>query len=75
MVANFKFKTADDVLKLVELAEALPFEVYVEQGHIYINAKSLIALYTLIDHNLTLVAPDSADPEVFANFLKQLKKA
>ena len=74
MIANFKFRTINDVVKLVELAESLPFEVYVEQDHVYINAKSLIALYTLINHDLTLVAPDGADPKKFANFLKQLKK-
>ena len=73
MVYATRLSTAEDAIKLNRLATAQSFNVTVTNGKtLVIDAKSLLALFTMIGKDVNLVAPDHASPEEFMDFVKKL---
>ena len=72
MVFPITLNNKKDILRLNELATKESFSLKVSNGSIIIDAKSLLALFSLIGKTVNLVAPDSADPERFMNLIKKI---
>ena len=72
MVFPIALNNKKDILRLNELATKESFNLKVSNGSIIIDAKSLLALFSLIGKTVNLVAPDSADPEKFMNLIKKI---
>ena len=72
MIFPITLNNKKDILRLNELATKESFNLKVSNGSIIIDAKSLLALFSLIGKTVNLVAPDSADPEKFRNLIKKI---
>ena len=73
MVKSIEIKSANDVEKLNDFACSCPFDVYVDNQSIVLDARSLLGLMTLIGRkNTNLVFPDHADPKEIMKHLDKL---
>jgi hypothetical protein len=72
MVFPITLNDKKDILRLNELATKESFSLKVSNGSIIIDAKSLLALFSLMGKTVNLDAPDSADPIRFKNFIKKI---
>ena len=72
MTYTIQIDDKDDIMKLSEIASQQPFEINVSKGLVTVNAKSLLALFTLIGEKVNLVAPDHADPQQFIDAVKKM---
>ena len=72
MTYKVQLDNKEDIIKLSEIASEQPFEINVSEGLVTINAKSLLALFTLIGKQVNLVAPDHADPQKFIEAVKKM---
>ena len=72
MTYTIQLDDKDDIMKLSEIASQQPFEINVSKGLVTVNAKSLLALFTLIGEKVNLVAPDHADPQQFIDAVKKM---
>ena len=72
MTYTVQLDKVEDIQKLSEIASEQPFEINVSKGCITVNAKSLLALFTLIGEKVNLVAPDHANPQEFMDAVKKM---
>jgi len=72
MTYTVQLDSTEDIMKLSEIASQQPFEINVSKGLVTVNAKSLLALFTLIGEKVNLVAPDHADPQQFIDAVKKM---
>ena len=73
MVYQIKLNSLKDARDLCNAALEYDGELNVNCGSISVNAKSLLALFTLIgSKNLNLVAPDHHNPEKFVEVIRKL---
>ena len=72
MTYTIQLDSTADIQKLCEIAAEQPFEINVSKGCVTVNAKSLLALFTLIGEKVNLVAPDHADPQKFIEAVKKM---
>lgn len=72
MVHPITLHSKEDVLNLNNLATKQKFNLSVSNGSIIVDAKSLLALFSLIGKTVNLVASDSADPVAFAAIINKL---
>ena len=73
MVFPITLNNKKDILRLNELATKESFNLSVSNGSIIIDAKSLLALFSLIGKTVNLVASDTADPAAFAAIVNKLR--
>ena len=72
MVYEIKLRNPKDVKNLNDAALDYEGELFVNCDSISVNAKSLLALFTLIGRkNVKLVAPDHHNPTKFAELVKK----
>lgn len=70
MVAkSIKFETKDDLLRFSELASQEDFNIYISTAYGQLDAKSLLALFTILGKEVNIVAPDHVSADKFKIFL------
>lgn len=73
MVFEIKLESPKDVVELNDAALDYEGKLSVNCGATSIDAKSLLALFTLIGRKgIKLVAPDHEDPKTFAEIVKRI---
>ena len=73
MVYPYKITSKEDLIKLSELACKENFTVYISTPYGQLDARSLLGLFTIIDQEINLVAPDHSCAEEFSKFLNKLE--
>lgn len=73
MVYPISVKTKEDVIRINRVASEQEFDMSIVNGTNIVNAKSLLALFTLIGHKAYLSAPDGLDPNYFLHLIKKMK--
>lgn len=73
MYKEVMLKTKDDIKHLSDLACKQPYEVYVhsDNDEVMIDARSLLALFTLVGKKCRIVVEDYVDPNMFAKFVRK----
>jgi hypothetical protein len=71
---NFPYKitTYEDVYKLNRLASHEDFTIYLSTSSEMFDAKSLLALFTLLGRDVNIIAPDRVDVRKFSKFIEKL---
>lgn len=72
MVKELDIKTPAQVQKINELASKQPYEVYLTNGTVMLDARSLLGLFTLIGQKAWVVAEDDVDPVRFGRLVKHM---
>ena len=71
MVKPIKFETKEDLYRFSELASHEDFNIYISTTYGQLDAKSLLALFTILGKEVNIVAPDHASAEKFNEFLSK----
>ena len=74
MVYPYKVETREDLVKLSELACKEDFPIYISTPYGQIDARSLLGLFTILNQDIHLVAPDHTDARDFHKFIDKLNK-
>jgi hypothetical protein len=75
MVQPVKFESKEDLYRFSELASKEDFNIYISTPHGQLDAKSLLALFTILGKDVNIVAPDHANAEKFRAFLEKYKRS
>ena len=75
MVTPVKFKTKEDLFRFSELASKQDFNIYIGTEYGQLDAKSLLALFTILGRVVNIVAPDHASADKFIKFLDEYNSA
>ena len=75
MVTPVKFKTKEDLFRFSELASKQDFNIYIGTEYGQLDAKSLLALFTILGREVNIVAPDHASADKFIKFLDEYNSA
>lgn len=74
MTHPLKFETKEDLYRFSELASQQDFGIYITTPYGQLDARSLLALFTILGKEVNIVAPDHAKAEDFYNFLQKYMK-
>lgn len=75
MVQTIKFKTKEDLYRFSELASKEDFNIYISTDYGQLDAKSLLALFTILGEEVNVVAPDHANASEFIAFLEKYNRS
>lgn len=75
MVHPIKFESKEDLYRFSELASQQNFGIYISTPYGQLDAKSLLALFTILGKEVNIVAPDHASAEDFCAFLERYMKS
>ena len=71
MIQPVKFNTKEDLYRFSELASQQDFNIYISTPYGQLDAKSLLALFTILDKEVNIVAPDHVSADKFYAFLEK----
>ena len=72
MVKDIVIKDKEQVEKINKLATRAPYEVWVSDKTVMLDARSLLGLFSLIGKKAHIVAEDSVDPKAFAKLVSKM---
>ena len=72
MIYPIKLESTQDVVKLNNFAANEDYNLSVSSGNTMIDAKSLLALFTLAGKTCMLVAPDHLNPKKFMKLIERM---
>lgn len=75
MVQSIKFKTKEDLYRFSELASKENFNIYISTDYGQLDAKSLLALFTILGEEVNVVAPDHTNAREFIAFLEKYNRS
>lgn len=75
MVLPTKFDTKEDLYRFSELASQQDFGIYISTEYGQLDAKSLLALFTILGKDVNIIAPDHASAEKFEAFMKKYERS
>lgn len=71
MRASVKFETKEDLYRFSELASKEDFNIYISTAFGQLDAKSVLALFTILGQDVNIVAPDHSNADKFKAFLNK----
>lgn len=74
MIYPYVINTKEDLYRLSEMASKENYPIYISTEYGQLDAKSLLALFTILGKEINLVAPDHANGEDFIRFIENLQK-
>ena len=74
MVAPVKFTSKEDLYRFSELASQEDYGIYITTAYGQLDAKSLLALFTILGKDVNVVASDCADAKKFQDFLTKFNR-
>lgn len=75
MVQPVRFKTKEELYRFSELASQEDYNIYISTPYGQLDAKSLLALFTILGQEVNVVASDHASAEKFMAFLRKYEQA
>jgi hypothetical protein len=73
MIYPYKITSREDLIKLSELACEEDFPIYISTPYGQLDARSLLGLFTVVNQDINLVAPDHLCSKKFFNFINKLE--
>ena len=74
MIHPYVIKSKEDLYRLSDLASKEDYNIYISTAYGMLDAKSIMALFTILGKEINLVAPDHADSSKFIQFIDKLEK-
>ena len=75
MIQPVKFDTKEDLYRFSDLASREDYNIYISTPYGQLDAKSLLALFTILGQEVNVVASDHASAEKFMAFLRKYEQA
>ena len=73
MTHPYKINSKEDLVRLSELACKENFPIYISTPYGQVDARSLLALFTVMGQDINLVAPDHSCAKEFTKFIAKLE--
>ena len=73
MIYPYKINSKEDLYRLSELASKEDFPIYISTSYGQLDAKSLLALFTIVGQEINLVASDHTNSHDFMRFIDKLQ--
>lgn len=70
----FVINTQEELYKLSEAASKENYPIYISTDYGMLDAKSILALFTILGKEIKLVAPDHANAGEFVKFVENLEQ-
>ena len=74
MTLPVKFETKEDLYRFSELASKEDYGIFISTALGQLDAKSLLALFTILGKDVNVVASDGADAKKFQDFLEKYNR-
>jgi hypothetical protein len=74
MVHPYRINSKEDLVKLSTLACQEDYPIYISTPYGQIDARSLLGLFTVMDQDINLVAPDHSCAKKFTKFISKLEE-
>ena len=71
---TFVITSQEDLYRISEAASQEDYPIYISGENFMLDAKSLLALFTIIGKEIKLVAPDHANANDFMKFINSLSE-
>lgn len=72
MVKEIMIKNQAQAEKISQLASQAPYEVWVSDNTMMLDARSLLGLFALVGKKAHVVAEDTVDPKSFARLVHKM---
>ena len=72
MTKVIDIKSKEQVRKISELACKAPYEVWLDDGTVMLDARSLLGLLALVGKRTYVVAEDNVDPRSFSKLVDKM---
>lgn len=72
MIYPYKIETKEDLYRLSELAAKEDYPIHISTDYGLLDARSVLALFTILGKEVNLVAPDHSNSEDFMAFVSKL---
>ena len=72
MVKAIDITSKQQVERISELACEAPYEVWLSDGTIMLDARSLLGLFALVGKRVNVVAEDDVNPRAFGRLVKKM---
>jgi len=72
MIHSIELKNKDQVTRINRLACEAPYEVWLSDGDVLVDARSLLGLFVLLGRRVDVVVEDSVDPKRFARLVRRM---
>ena len=72
MVKEIEIKNKEQVAKINALATHAPYEVWLSDSTMMLDARSLLGLFALVGKKARVVAEDTVDPKAFAKLVNKM---
>lgn len=72
MVKEIMIKDKEQVAKINELATRAPYEVWLSDNTVMLDARSLLGMFALVGKKACVVAEDTVDPKAFARLVNKM---
>jgi hypothetical protein len=73
MIREISIKDKAQVEKINELACEAPYEVWMSDGTLMLDARSLLGLFALVGKKANVVAEDNVDPRAFGKLVSKME--
>ena len=73
MIYPYKIETKEDLYRLSELASQEDYPIYISADYGRIDARSILGLFTILEREINLVAPDHTKSADFMRFIEKLQ--
>lgn len=72
MVKEIKITSNEQVERINALASKAPYEVWLSNGTVMLDARSLLGLFALVGKRVNVVAEDDVNPSVFSHMVEKM---
>lgn len=72
MVKTIEITSNRQAERISNLASKAPFKVWLSDGAVMLDARSLLSLFTLVGKRVNVVAGDRVDPADFSRLVKKM---
>ena len=71
MIQPIRFSSKEELYRFSEMASKEDYNIYISTDMGQLDAKSILALFTILGAEVNVVAPDHANAEQFCAFLER----
>ena len=74
MIHPMRFSSQAELYRFSELASKESYPIHISTNAVILDARSILALMTLLGKDVMIVAPDHISAQVFGKFIQRYEK-
>lgn len=74
MVKSIEITNNQQVQRISDLASKAPYEVWLSEGSVMLDARSLLGLFALVGKRVNVVVEDGVNPREFSKLVSKMEE-